>query len=91
MLVVEVYLCTHMVVIVEVRVGVGSGSWISSVEMNPYKFITRQFSPSLEIIASKLHVLIHGTKSLFNLETVDASIKFNQCSILMYNIDPDLK
>ena len=60
------------------------GGGMYSVGMNPHNFVTQQIPPSFEIIASKLHVLIHGNKILFNLETVNTSMKFNHCYIIVY-------
>ena len=75
----------------EYRYAYGSGTGISSVGMDPSNFVTRPFTPSLDIIARELHLLINSNVLFFNLESVNTSLKFNHCSILIYYAGSDLK
>ena len=45
---------------IEYRYTYGSGTGISSVGMDPSNFVTRPFTPSLDIIARELHLLINS-------------------------------
>ena len=75
----------------EYRYTYGNGTGISSVGMDPSNFVTRPFSPSLHIIARELHLLINSNVQFFNLESLNTSLKFNHCSILMYYAGSELK
>ena len=75
----------------EYRYTYGNGTGLSSVGMDPSNFVTRPFSPSLHIIARELHSLINSNVKFFNVESVNTSLQFNHCSILIYYAGSDLK
>ena len=69
----------------------GRGTGLSSIGMDPSNFVTRPFTSSLDIIASELHSLINSNIQFFNLESVNTSLNFNHCSILIYYAGAGLK
>ena len=75
----------------EYRYTYGNGTGLSSVGMDTSNFITRPFTPSLHIITRELHSLINSNVKFFNLESVNTSLKFNHCLILIHYAGSELK
>ena len=68
-----------------------SGSGTSSVGMDPYIFMTRKMSDTIECMANELHCIIKKNKNLLNMDGVDTSKKFNYYSVILYYADVNLK
>ena len=69
----------------------GSGSGTSSVGMDKYNFVTREMTPSMQMLSSEIHKFLRNNKLLFNLETTDMSQLFNHCSVILYYAGKGLK
>ena len=87
----KVYKLSNVLPGIEYGYTYGSGTGISSVGMDRSKFFTRPFTPSLNIIARELHLLINSDVQFFDAESVNTNIKFNHCSILIYYAGSELK
>ena len=73
------------------RFSYGTGGGISSVGIDPARFMTRPFTCELLILSRAIHELMLKNKSLLNLDSVDLTTPFNHCTILLYYASNDTK
>ena len=69
----------------------GSGSGTSSVGMDPRNFVTRSLSGEMIYMIEDLHKNLTDNLTLFNLDGVDLTTKFNHCTVLIYYAGEGLK
>ena len=69
----------------------GSGSGTSPVGIDPHSFVTREMTPSMKCMAKDLHELINQNGELINLTSVNLSLEFNHCPVLIYYAEEHLK
>ena len=69
----------------------GSGSGTSSVGIDPLNFVTREMTPYMKCMAKDLHVIINQNRELMNLTSVNLSLEFNHCTVLIYYAGEHLK
>jgi len=68
---------------------VASGT--NSVGTDPSKFVTREMTSHMLLIADHLQKLMSNNIDLLNLGTVDLSHKLNHCTLLIYHADGTTK
>ena len=69
----------------------GSGSGTSSVGIDPLNFVTRKMTPHMKCMAKDLHKLISQNREVMNLTSVNLSLEFNHCTVLIYYAGEHLK
>ena len=69
----------------------GSVSDTSSVGMGSYNFVTQKMICSMDYIVSEIHEIILSNRTLFNLNGVDMSQKFNHCTVIIYHAGKDIQ
>ena len=59
--------------------------------MDPYIFVTRKKSDTMEFMTDELHCILKINETLLNMDGVDMSKKCNHYSVILYYTDVNLK
>ena len=75
----------------KMRYTYGSGTGSGSVVMDPYNLVTRKITSDIHYIVSELYYISKSNSTLFIMNDVDMSTKFNHCTFIIYYAGKKMK
>ena len=73
------------------RYSYGTGVGVNSVGIDPSNLMTRELTNEMKDLSMELYNMLHHSRNKLNMDSVDLSVPFNHCTILLYYCSNDLK